>query len=106
MRIAPADQHAVFLHEAEPRGGFARAGEDPRVASGAHVGEEVGSGGCDAGAAGERVEGDALAEEEGAAGPAYGGDVRYRGEGRAFGEVPFYAVGIEGLAEAGWSGLG
>jgi len=70
------------------------------------VGEEVESGGCDAGAAGERVEGDALAEEEGPAGAVYGGDVGYRGEGGAFGEVPFYAVGFGGLGWLEWLGGG
>ena len=59
------------------------------------MGEEGGGGGGDAGAAGEGVEGDALAEEEHADGAADGGAVGF-GVGRergAFGEVPGYAGG-------------
>ena len=47
--------------------------------------------GCDAGAAGERVEGDTLAEEDFANGTADGGDMGYGFEGGAFGVVQFYS---------------
>jgi len=57
------------------------------------VGEERGRGGGDAGAAGESVESDALAEEEHADGAVDGGAVGF-GVGwdlAAFGEVPGHA---------------
>ena len=63
-----------------------------RVACGADDGEERGGGGGDAGAARERVEGDALAEEDQARGAADRGDVGDGVDEVAFAVVPFYAI--------------
>lgn len=52
---------------------------------------------CYAGASGEGIEGDALAEEEVPDGAADGGAVFNGFEGVAFGEMPFYAFGVLGI---------
>ncbi len=91
MGVAAADEHAVLFDKAEPRGGFARAGEGARVAGGAEEGEEARGLGGDSGAAGEGVEGDAFAEEESADGAVDGGEVGGRVDGVAFRVVPGYA---------------
>lgn len=96
MLVHAADQHAVLFDEAEARGCFARAREDAGVARGAHELQHVPRLCGDAGAAGEGVEGDALAEEELACGAAHGGDGFDGCEGGAFGEVPFDAAGRGG----------
>ena len=41
MRVAAADEHGVFLGEAEAGRGLARAGQDVGVACRAEEGEEV-----------------------------------------------------------------
>lgn len=64
--VGAAYQHAVFLDEAEPGRGLARAGENSRVSRSADAPDEVAAGAGDTGTAGERVEGDALAEEDAA----------------------------------------
>lgn len=71
--VGAADEEAVFLDDAEAGGCLAGAGECALPAVGAQGGHERGALGCDAGAAGEDVEGDALAEEDLADGAADGG---------------------------------
>jgi len=104
VRIDAADEHAVFLDEAEAGRCFARAGERVRVAGGAEEGEETCGGGGDAGAAGEGVEGDAFAEEDFADRAADGGAVGFGGggEGKAFRVVPFDAVVQEVFLGVKW----
>ena len=55
MRVAAADEHGVFLGEAEARCCFARAGEGVLVAGGAEQGEHLVGLGGDSRAAGEGV---------------------------------------------------
>ncbi|KAH8428935.1 uncharacterized protein LDX57_006608 [Aspergillus melleus] len=99
MRIRTPNQNPVFLDDAEPRGRFAGAGQGTGPAVRAERGDERGALRGDAGAPGEDVQGDALAEEDLADGAADGRDVGYGGvDGLAFLDVPFHSGWV------GWLG--
>ncbi len=72
MGVGAADQHAVLLHQAEARGRLAGAGQGALVAGAAQVDQQPAAHARDAGAAGENVEGNALALENAPGGPAHG----------------------------------
>jgi hypothetical protein len=92
VRIDAAHEHSVLLHQAEPRGRLAGAGKNVGVACLAQEGEQAFRLGGDAGAAGERVEGYALAEQEIADWAADSGTVGDGLERGAFFDVPLYSV--------------
>lgn len=93
--VGAADKKAVFLDDAEARRGLAGAGERALPAVGAQGGNKGGTLGCDAGAAGEDVEGDALAEEDLADGAADGGAMLDRVDGFTFLDVPFNSASTQ-----------
>lgn len=93
--VGAADEEAVFLDDAEAGRGLAGAGEGTLPAVGAQGRHEGGALGCDAGAAGEDVESDALAEEDLTDRAADGGAVFYRVDGFAFLDVPFDSGSIK-----------
>lgn len=75
VAVRAADHHAVLLDQAEPGGGLARAGELAAEAGRAQVDEETPRHAGDAAAAGEDVEGDALAQQDAPRGAGDGGDL-------------------------------
>lgn len=100
VRVRPAREDAVLLDNPEPGRGLACACERAIPAVGAERLDKRGRLACDAGAAGEDVEGYALAEQDLADGAADGCDVGFLGggEGGAFGVVPFDSGGVLLLA--------
>lgn len=91
MGVSAADEDAVFFDDAEARRRLAGAGQGAGPAVGPEGRDQRGALGGDAGAAGEDVEGDTLAEEDLAHGAADGGAVFDGVDGLAFLDVPFYS---------------
>ncbi|KHO11639.1 hypothetical protein MAA_10881 [Metarhizium robertsii ARSEF 23] len=110
--VGAAHQHAVLLDEPEARGGLARARQDARVAGAADQRDDAARLGGDAGAAGERVEGHALPEQDAARGAGHRGHLDLaagrgrRVQRRALGVVPLDAAARlgEDLGEEGDAG--
>lgn len=99
--VRAARQHAVLFHQPEPGRRLARARQDALVPRGAHLAHQIAAARRDAGAARQRVERHALAEQDEADGPGHGGDFDLGllggdGEDVALGGVP-----LDGAAQLG-----
>lgn len=97
VRVRTTNEDTVFLNDTEAGCGLACSCEGPLPPVGAERCNHRGALASDAGAAGEDVQGDALAEEDLADGAADGGAVLDWGEGVAFFDVPFDS-GVVSLA--------